>query len=81
MLSKTTLALVTSLALVPISAMEGANAQAYAERCEVYNSQANPGYGFGPCVTVQPNDVIIGTPGRPELRPRRMNGSPRNSRP
>jgi hypothetical protein len=25
-----------------------------------YNSQANPNYGFGPRVCVQPNDVVVG---------------------
>jgi hypothetical protein len=54
MLSKNTLALATSVAL----ATEGANAQADAQRCELYNAQANPAYGFDPCVTAQPGDVI-----------------------
>jgi hypothetical protein len=77
MLSKTTLALATAVALATLSASEGADARAYAQRCEAYNSQSNPDYGFGPCVTVQPNDVVIGAPSWPELRPRRSDGSPR----
>jgi hypothetical protein len=60
MLSKATLALATSVALATLLATEGANAQAYAQRCELYNAQANPDYGFGPCVTAQPGDVISG---------------------
>ena len=58
MLSKTTLALAASVALATLFAIENANAQAYARRCELYNAQANPNYGFGPCVTVQPGDVV-----------------------
>jgi hypothetical protein len=61
MLSQTTLALATSVALVTLFATEAANAQAYAQRCELYNAQANPNYGFGPCVTVQPGDVVSGS--------------------
>ena len=61
MLSKTTLALATSAALATLFATESANAQAYAQRCELYNAQANPDYGFGPCVTVRPGDVVSGS--------------------
>jgi hypothetical protein len=45
---------------------ESANAAGYARRDRdadaptVYNTQANPHYGFGPRVRVQPNDVISG---------------------
>jgi hypothetical protein len=60
MLSKTTLALAASVALATLFATENANAQAYAQRCELYNAQANPNYGFGPCVTLQPGDVVSG---------------------
>ena len=60
MLSEATLALATSVALATLLATQGANAQAYAQRCELYNAQANPDYGFGPCVTAQPGDVISG---------------------
>jgi hypothetical protein len=62
MLSQTTLALATSVALAALFATEAANAQAYAQRCEVHNAQANPNYGFGPCVTVQPGDVGLRKP-------------------
>ena len=60
MLSKTTPVLAASVALATLFAAENANAQAYAQRCELYNAQANPNYGFGPCVTVQPGDVVSG---------------------
>ena len=45
---------------------ESANAAGYARRDRdadaptVYKTQANPHYGFGPRVRVQPNDVISG---------------------
>lgn len=43
---------------------EAANAAGYSRRGAdaptVYNTQANPHYGFGPRVRVQPNDVISG---------------------
>jgi len=71
MLSKTTLVLAVALAA------GRADARAYAQRCEAYNSQANPDYGFGPCIIVRPDDVVVGTPSRPHLYPRRLNGSPR----
>jgi hypothetical protein len=61
MLSKTTLALATSVALAIPFATERADAQAYAQRCQLYNAQANPDYGFGPCVTAQPGDVVTGS--------------------
>jgi hypothetical protein len=60
MLSEATLALATSVALATLLATQGANAQAYPQRCELYNAQANPNYGFGPCVTAQPGAVISG---------------------
>jgi hypothetical protein len=61
MLSKISLALATSLALLTPFATESADAQAYAQRCELYNAQANPDYGFGPCVTARPGDVVSGS--------------------
>ena len=43
---------------------ESANAAGYSQRGAdaptVYNTQANPHYGFGPRVRVQPNDVVSG---------------------
>ena len=39
MLSKTTVALASSVALATLFATEGANAQAYAQVCEFYNAQ------------------------------------------
>jgi len=74
MLRKTRLALATCVALAAPSAFERANARTFVERCELYNGQANPDYGFGPCVTAQPGDVVIGVPGRPQLPPWRFNG-------
>jgi hypothetical protein len=53
-------ALAASVALATLFAIENANAQVYAQRCELYNAQANPNYGFGPCVTLQPGDVVSG---------------------
>ena len=76
MSSKTTMALAACVALATLF-IRGAGAQAYVQRCEVYNSQSNPDYGFGPCVTVRPGDVVIGTPSRPDLHPRRLKDTPR----
>jgi hypothetical protein len=63
------MAVAASAALVTLIAAEAAHAQAYEEAAYVqrhravpwaYDSQANPRYGFGPLVPVQPNDVISG---------------------
>ena len=54
-------ALAASVALATLFAIENANAQVYAQRCELYNAQANPNYGFGPCVTLQPGETRIVT--------------------
>jgi len=58
----TKIALASSVALGALVAAEGANAQIYAQRNqgEVYDSQANPNYGFGPRTTVRPGDAISG---------------------
>src|SRR5260370_30902802 len=58
----TKMALATSVALAALFVAEGANAQAvYAQRNgEVYDSQVNPSYRYGPRVHVQPNDVVSG---------------------
>jgi hypothetical protein len=58
----TKIALVTSVALGTLVAAGAANAQDYAQRHrgEAYDAQVNPNYGFGPRVTVQPNDVVTG---------------------
>jgi hypothetical protein len=74
MLNQAMLPLAACVALATLFAAESADARPYAQRCEAYNSQANPDYGFGPCVTVQPNDVVIGAPSWPEGRPRRLHG-------
>jgi len=64
--------LATSVALATLSAAEAAYAQdyhsyeaAYVHRRHAappyaYDTQANPNYGFGPLVPVDPNDVISG---------------------
>ena len=63
------MAVAASVALAALIAAEAAHAQgfeevAYAHRHhavpEAYDTQANPRYGFGPLVPVQPNDVISG---------------------
>ena len=67
----TKLLLGASAALAMLIAAEGAQAQehlsheaAYAHRHhaapEAYDVEANPRYGFGPRVTVQPDDVVSG---------------------
>lgn len=55
-------ALATSVALATLIAAEAASAQprGYRAAPEAYDAQANPIYGFGPPVAVQPNDVISG---------------------
>jgi len=61
----------TSAALAMLIAAEAAQAQEYLSQetayfrnhqaaPEAYDAQANPNYGFGPRVTVQPNDVVAG---------------------
>ena len=64
--------LATSVALATLSAAETAYAQdcqsyeaAYVHRRHAvppyaYDTQANPNYGFGPLVPVDPNDVVSG---------------------
>jgi hypothetical protein len=64
--------LATSLALTTLAAAESAYAQGYqsyeaayvhrrhAAPPYAYDTQANPNYGFGPLVPVDPNDVISG---------------------
>jgi hypothetical protein len=39
---------------------DAASARSYRAAPEVYNSQGNPRYGFGPRVTAHPHDVITG---------------------
>jgi hypothetical protein len=67
----TKLLLGTSAAVAMLIAAEAAQAQeylshevAYAGRHhaapEAYDTQANPNYGFGPRVTVHPDDVVSG---------------------
>jgi hypothetical protein len=66
------MALATSVALATLTATEAAYAQdyhsyetAYVHRRHptppyAYDTQANPNYGFGPLVPVDPNDVVSG---------------------
>ena len=58
----TKVALAASVALATLIAAEAASAQPLSHRAApgAYDTQANPNYGFGPRVTVQPNDVISG---------------------
>ena len=65
--SVTKLLLGTSAALAMLIATEVAQAQeyqsedaAYRTATRAYDTEANPNYGFGPCVTAQPGDVISG---------------------
>jgi hypothetical protein len=61
----------TSAAFAMVIAAEAAQAQEYLpqetafvqrhEAREAYDAQANPNYGFGPRVTVQPGDVVSGS--------------------
>jgi hypothetical protein len=63
-----TIALATSVALVALNPgtafaqgyIEAAYAQRHHAAPEAYDTQANPNYGFGPRVTVGPNDVVSG---------------------
>jgi hypothetical protein len=58
----TKMALAISVALAPLIAAEAASAQTQRVQAasEAYDAEANPNYGFGPRVTVQPNDVVSG---------------------
>jgi len=61
-MSVTKMALATSVALAALVAAEAAYAQPPRHRAmpEAYDGEANPRYGFGPRVTVGPNDVVSG---------------------
>jgi hypothetical protein len=52
------------VALATLITTNAAYAAGYGQRYHApptaYNAQANPNYGFGPRVSVQPNDVIAG---------------------
>ena len=52
------------VALAMLITVEAVDAAGYSQRHQAapiaYNVQANPNYGFGPRVRVQPNDVISG---------------------
>src|SRR5712672_949738 len=53
----------TSAALVMLIAAEAAQAQEYQSEdvaYRAYDTEANPNYGFGPRVTVHPDDVVSG---------------------
>jgi hypothetical protein len=57
----------TSAALAMLIAAEVAQAQAYQSEDaayrtapQAYDAEANPNYGFGPRVTVHPDDVVSG---------------------
>jgi hypothetical protein len=56
----TKMALATSVALATLLAAEAASAQRLQTASEAYDAESNPHYGFGPRVTVQPNDVVSG---------------------
>jgi hypothetical protein len=58
----TKIVLATSVALGTLVAAGAAYAQPprYHAAPEVYDTQGNPRYGFGPRVTAQPGDVISG---------------------
>jgi hypothetical protein len=54
-------ALATTVALATLISAEAASAQPVRHQApEAYDTQANPNYGFGPRVTVGPNDVVTG---------------------
>jgi hypothetical protein len=57
----TKLALATSVALATLITAQAASAQPRHQLPEAYDAQANPNYGFGPSVGIQPNDVISGS--------------------
>ena len=53
----------TSAALAMLIAAEAAQAQDYQSEdvaYRAYDTEANPNYGFGPRVTVHPDDVVSG---------------------
>jgi hypothetical protein len=65
------MALATSVAFAMLIAAEAASAQTqtegasdrtsgYRQAPEVYDTEANPNYGFGPRVREQPNDAVSG---------------------
>jgi hypothetical protein len=58
----TKVALATSVALATLISAEAASAQSLRHQAvpEAYDTQANPNYGFGPRVTVGPNDAVSG---------------------
>lgn len=56
----TKIVLATSVALGTLIAAEAANAAPRYYGGQAYDAQANPIYGFGPRVTVQPGDVVSG---------------------
>jgi hypothetical protein len=55
-------ALAASVALATLISAQAASAQPLRHQTapEAYDTQANPNYGFGPRVTVGPNDVVTG---------------------
>jgi hypothetical protein len=61
-MSVSKMALAASVALAALVATEAAYAQPLRHRAapEAYDAQSNPRYGFGPRVTVGPNDVVSG---------------------
>jgi hypothetical protein len=58
----TKVALAASVALATLISAEAVSAQPLRHQSapEAYDTQANPNYGFGPRVTVGPNDVVTG---------------------
>jgi hypothetical protein len=58
----TKMVLATSVALAALISAEAASAQPPRHQAapEAYDTQGNPNYGFGPRVTVGPNDVVSG---------------------
>ena len=67
------MAIAAAAALTTLGAAEAAHAHGYQEIAfqrhhsapraaapQAYDTQANPRYGFGPRVTIQPNDVVSG---------------------
>jgi hypothetical protein len=58
----TRMALATSVALATLISAEAASAQPLRHQAapEAYDTQSNPNYGFGPRVTVGPDDVVTG---------------------
>jgi hypothetical protein len=57
----TKMAVATSVALATLIAAQAASAQPrHLAAPGAYDTQANPNYGFGPRVTVGPNDAVTG---------------------